>query len=253
MKDIIRRSIWLGWALLLVRVPLLAQTNCDTSKNLSAPVTDFEVQQTSPVEALLRLGEKYNLCYGIEYVDRPLLTEPADFYIKNNTIEGALKLILASVPDLRIQTKNGVIEISRNKAEARTLNIFDHVIPKWETQRLPVVMVSFILHGELMKTLNPQMKGFAGNAGRGNPHDEIGPFKEYNRPVRYLLDKIVAQSSGAAWIATASWVELQDMALPEDRRVWTIVEYEGPNAQYGSLLRSIAERLPNSDSLSIGK
>jgi hypothetical protein len=192
------------------------------------------------------LGEKYDVCYAIEYVNRSLLTKPVDFDIKNSTVEGALKLILASTPDLTVQARNGVVEI-RASVSPQAPNIFDHVLPKWEIQRLPLQLVSFLLHGELMKAFNPQMRGFAGNAGRGNPRDEVGPFTEFNRPVRYLLDKIVAQSAGAAWLATVSWTDLQDRSLPEGKRVWTIIEYEGPNPQYRSLLRAVAEGLPESD------
>lgn len=239
MKDITRKIFPVICLFLASGAPALA--HCQ-NPDLTASIADFDSEQAAPLEVLLRLGEKYQLCFGIEYVDRALLTSPADFHVRSTTVGGAIKLVLTSLPGLTIRASNGVIEISR---EPRTPNIFDYVIPIWdEPQALPAQLVNFLLNGEVMKSVNPEMKGFAGHTGSANPSDIVGPFKEFNRPVRYLLDRIVGGSTGAAWIATASWTELRNLALVEDRRVWTVAEYGGPDAQYAPLLRAVAEKLP---------
>lgn len=243
MKDINHKIFPVICLLLASGAPIVAQTRC-RNPDLTASIDDFDSERTPPIEALLKLGDKHQLCFGIEYVDRALLTRPADFHLRSTTVEEAVKLILTSMPGLTIGARNGVIEISKESIEPMP-NIFDYVIARWEEpQALPAQLVNFLLNGEVMKAVNPEMKGFAGHTGSANPSDIVGPFKEFNRSVRYLLDRVVGESTGAAWIATASWPELQNLALIEDRRMWMVVEYGGPDAQYAPLLRAIADKLP---------
>lgn len=239
MKSV-RQTLWLAGILLCFSIQASPQTHCDTSPALSAPIANFDAGQVSPIEALLRLGEKHNLCFGIEYVDKPLLAHLQGFHVQNTTIEGAIESMFGAERPLRIELHYGVIEISRKTPRPKVTNIFDHVIPKWEARRGPLQLVSWLLHIQLATDLNPQIQGFGGHFAGGDLRDEVGPFSEHKLPVKYLLDKIVAQSKGATWIAQVPWGLLHDLALPEDRRIWTILEYEGPGADYASQLRGIA-------------
>jgi hypothetical protein len=233
------RFVILGLGLI---APSAVHAGCGASRNLSASVLKFEARQASTIEALIKFGEQNDLCFGIEYVDRSVLTKKLDFNIQNTTVRGAIETILGSRP-LSIEPHFGVIEISQRRPKKKGL--FDIVISKWVAQRGPLQMASWLLHVRLAQDLNPQIKGFAGDAAAGNAQDEVGPFSEVNQPLRYLLDKIVAQSKGASWIAQIPPSAAEAPVLPEDRRAWTIVEYQGPSADYARILNAVAAQLPD--------
>ncbi len=243
MKSL-RQMFWLGPFLLLISISAQAQPHCDISSDLSASIAEFNAQQVSRIEALLMLGEQYNLCLGIEYVDRNLLTDLVDIHVKSGTAATAIDSILSPTRGLTIERRNGAIEIRQRVSADKVRNIFGYVIPKWESSRGPIQVVSLLLHWALVSELNHQLSGFGGHTGGGNPQDLVGPFNENDQSVRDLLDKVVAQSKGAAWISEVSGDQVTDLGLPEKRRIWMIVEYGGPKDQYPDLLRAIADQLP---------
>ncbi|MGA2431100.1 MAG: hypothetical protein ABSH13_21565 [Candidatus Acidiferrum sp.] len=223
---------------------LSASATCNTSPDLSASVPAFRVQQASRIEALLRFGDENGLCFGIEEVDAALLTELADFDIKNSTVQATIKSILGPGHPITTEKHYGVIELRPRSRRATSRNILDFVISKWEANRGELQLVSWLLRIQLATELNPQIKGFGGDARAGDTRDEVGPFNERNVPVRYLLDKIVAQSrGGSSWIVQVNWEELHDFTLFQNRSAWTIVEYEGHKANYATLLNGIAAGL----------
>ena len=95
----------------ILGVPDTIYGRCDGSPDLSARVVRFEVPQVSPLEALLRFGKEYDLCFGVEYVDGSLVRRKSDFTIQNTTIKGAIETILGSSVPAKIEVDNGVIEI----------------------------------------------------------------------------------------------------------------------------------------------
>lgn len=246
MKCILR-ALWVGIIALSCSILAAGQasaqksapSHCDTSANLAGPIAEFDVNQSSPIEALLEFGEKYNLCFGVEYVDRELLTSRSDLHIENTTVSGAIESIFGSAHPVALERENGVIEIHPKTTRPKEATILDFVMPKWESNRLSLQVASTLLHWALVSELNPKTKkGFAGHAN-GNSEDKVGPFNESNRSLRYLLDRIVGQSSGASWIA-----ETWNLPLLDDSRVWTIVEYRAPSGQHEAVLHSIADQLP---------
>ena len=235
------RSFLLVCWFLSTRLP--ANATCHTSPDLSASVAAFRVQQASRIEALLRFGDENGLCFGIEEVDAALLTELADFDIKNSTVQATIKSILGPEHPITTEKHYGVIEVRPMSRRAKSRNVLDFVIPKCEANRGELQLVSWLLRIHLASELNPQIKGFGGDARAGDTGDEVGPFSERNMPIRYLLDKIVAQSRGGSWIAQVDWEKLHDFTLVQNRSAWTIVEYEGQKANYTALLNGIAAGL----------
>jgi hypothetical protein len=213
---------------------------CNTSGGLSATVPEFQSRGASRVEALLRLGERYHLCFGIEEVDKALLTEPADIQLGRVTVKRAIESIVGSEHAVRIEQHYGVIEILPAAPGNKTRNIFEFIVPRWEAKRGMVQLTSWLLHTQLITDLNPQTTGFAAHGRAGDTDDQVGPFKERNLALRYLLDKIVAQSKGGAWIAQISSERRGDFRFAETHRIWSIVEYAGPKAEYATLLNGIA-------------
>jgi hypothetical protein len=223
--------------------PLSAFARCDIAPDLSAIVAKFEATRISRVEALLRFGESQNLCLGIEYVDNQLLTELTDFHIHNLPVRETIKSILGQQRPPTIRADNGVIEIAQEAFAPETRTIFNYILPTFESRRAPVQDLSNALYLQFVSDLNPQITGFAGHYPPGDPEDEVGPFSEHDRSVRYLLGKLITQSKGAAWIARVPWKFRGDLTMVERGRVWAIVEYGVPKAGYASVLNPIAADL----------
>jgi hypothetical protein len=69
------------------------------------------------------------------------------------------------------------------------------------------------------------------------------PFQETNQPVRRLLDKIVAQSTGAAWIALIPPGTAGISLLAESHGAWALVEYHGPSMDFTGTVNALATQL----------
>lgn len=166
----------------------------------------------------------------------------SNFTIHNTTIKGAIETILGSSAPAKIEVHYGVIEISLRMVPKKK-SVFDSVIPDWRAQRGTVQLVSWLLHIQLVGKLNPQIKGFGGDSPGGDVRDEVGPFDETNQPVRRLLDKIVAQSTGAAWIALIPPGTSGISLLAEGHGAWAIVEYHGPSMDFTGAVNALATQL----------
>ena len=209
---------------------------CNQRVQMTAPVAEFTRRGLSPMEALLQFGQTHDLCFGIEYVDRALLVHPSDFHIENSTVKETIETILGGNRRFKIAVVDGIVEIRPREPDSGTNTIFDIVIPKWETNRASVQLTSLALHMQLVMNSNPEIKGFAGDIRPGDTNDKVGPFSERNRTVRYLLDMIVAESKGGAWIADC---QPRRERILSGSPAWTIVEYSA-SANYSNLLRAIA-------------
>jgi hypothetical protein len=217
---------------------------CNRLVKLSQPVGEFEIRKVSRIHALLQFGKENGICFGIEYVDRGFLTELTDVELSNTTVGRAIESILGAMPALSIITRGGIVEIGRKAVSPGGGSVFDFVMPKWEAQRGPIQWVSLNLHMGLEVALDPKIKGFGGDIPGGDAKDEVGPFREYNKTIRYLLDEIVAQSKGGAWITQVPWGARRNYYLVGGHQRWTIVEYSDPNADFAALVRNMAENLP---------
>ena len=217
---------------------------CSGTPDLSASVSKFEALQVSPLEALLRFGRTYDLCFGIEYVDSSFVRGKSNFTLKNTTIKEAIGTILGPIAPFSIAVQYDVIEIMPKTASKQENNLFDIVVHNWKTQRSSVQLASWLLHIQLVGDLNPQIKGFAGNYPTGDLKDEVGPFSESNQSVRELLDKIVKQSNGASWVSQIPPRINGIHALREGRRAWAVIEYQVPNTDFADAVNVLAMQIP---------
>jgi hypothetical protein len=241
MKNV-KQVLQLFCLLAPLSVPEPIHAQCDAHPDLSGHIAEFDAWRVSRVEALLRLGEEHSLCFGIEYVDRALLTELTDFHLHGTNVQGALRSILGR-DQLVAELRDGVVEIRQKTPGPEAKNIFAKPIAEFHARRGPVQELSIALHMQLVTDLNPKIGGFAGNYPSGDLKNLVGPFAEYNRTVRYLLNQIVSQSKGGAWIAEIPWGLRGDFGVPEKRRIWTVIEYGAARDSYAGLLSTIAADL----------
>jgi len=198
----------------------------------------------SRIQSLLRLGAGQNLCFGVQVVDKTLLTELVDINISTPTsLKGVISNVMGTAHEIDLETHYGVIEILPNHQTRKKEIVFGHIVPHWNAQRGNLQVVSWLLRIEVARGLNSGTQGFAGRGSVGDYEDIVGPFDERGLPIRYLLDKIVAQSTGSSWIAQVNGKQAEDLNILKARSAWMVLEYKRSDAEYAPLLNSIAAGL----------
>ena len=232
------------WLIFLLTASTPSARGRCSDPNLASAVPAFEVSQISRVNALLRFAEAHNVCLGIEYVDAELLTAPVTVHVQAGTMEDSIRTILGHQRAYSIRVTEKVIQISARLSDPDTKNIFDYILPDFESRRGSLQEVSNMLGMQLILDLiAPRVTGFAGSFPPGDTSNEVGPFDEHNRTLRFLLSAVLSQTKGGAWISKIAWNLKGDFTIPQKRRVWTYVEYGSPNPEYDGTLQKIAADL----------
>jgi hypothetical protein len=190
---------------------------------------------------LLQFGQDRNLCFGLEYVTPSLLFDLADLRIHDVTLRQAIELILGE-PGLEIRVDKSVIVVTRRVPAAESKNLFDYVLPRFAVTRASAQQISAALYMQLLLQLNPAITGFAGNHPAGDAEDLVGPISESNRSIRHLLNTVVSESKGGAWIARLPWSARKDLRIAERHSPWAVIEY-GAKTGYAAILYSVATDL----------
>jgi len=225
----------------LLTAPSVLAT-CTTTPDLSKVVAEFSSKGTSRVGALLQFGESRNLCLGLEYVEPSLLADLVDLHMRNVTVREAISSILGD-RTLQIHVDDGIVVITRRALQTEGKSLFDYVLSEFAVRRATVQEISNALYMQLLVQLRPTITGFAGHHPAGDMGDLIGPVTESNRSIRYLLNLIVVQSKGGAWIARVPWKLRAKLQIAEQHSPWTVIEYGLPKTGYGPILDSIATDL----------
>lgn len=234
-------GFWRLTVLLIAAVtPNVAHARC-AGPDLSMAVPEFQALQTPRINALLQFGQTHGVCFGLEYVDLALLTQPADIHTRAGTLGEAIQSILGPERSLSMHVRESVIEVSGTPSGPPIKGIFDYVLPLFEARRASIQEISNLLGMQLVLDLKaPEAVGFAGSYPPGDTTDEVGPFMESNLALRLLLDKMLSQSKGGAWVARIRWELRGDLKIAEKRRVWTFVQYGVPTTSYVGVLANIA-------------
>jgi hypothetical protein len=91
--------------------------------------TDFESKGAGLTETLLKFSHQQHLRIAIEYVDRASIDKPVDVNLQNKTVRQALDSILRNSQGYSWRLRNGVVEITNNRASKRAQSQLNTVIP----------------------------------------------------------------------------------------------------------------------------
>jgi hypothetical protein len=98
------------------------------------------------------------------------------------------------------------------------------------------------LHMHFLQQTHRYTGAFAGHFRPGSVLDEIGPYHLVNMTVRQVLNKIVADSQGAIWIALRPEPVFTPQSLSSP--FWSIIEHgEQKNVARSALKRAISREL----------
>ncbi len=206
---------------------------------LGRRASDFNSKGVGLTETLLKFSHEEHLPIAIEYVDRASMDQPIDFSLTNKTIRRALDTILHNGHGYRWRLRNGIIEVSNNRASKRAAGQLNRVIPVFKiADGETVQMFSTMLWWNLQIALDPSIKGFCCDImGRSST---VKPGILHNRTVRDILSYIVVNSRAEGWV----------VAGPPECLGYTpycglcyIVEQEPSDFSYQVVLKKVRENL----------
>jgi len=196
------------------------------------------------LEALLQVGYENQVCFGIEFVEKELLSQPLQLEVESSSLGDIVGRILASAKGYVAEGKDGVVLIQKTAAgSTQWLNLR---VRNFRAPRSRVQEISNLLFMNLMIEIDPVHRGFAGNYSPGDPKELIGPFSENGKTVPQLLDLVVSSSKGGMWIANSS---VRSLTVTTEKPLWTIVEYSWPFDENCAVIRKTIQQYTNSSYL----
>jgi len=194
---------------------------CNADRKLSDMISDVHIARATRLAALVQLGYRKNICFGLEAPDPTMLTEFVHINSSRITVEAALRQILPNQPSYELSDRTGVIVIRRTDGGTW----LDHTVPSFVVDRTTVQWASMTLFVTVARMADPSIGGFAGDFNPGNVNDFVGPVNEQNKRLWELLTLIVGSSRGGAWISGRCAVTDESIA---HEPCWTILEYSLP-------------------------
>ena len=178
------RRLFIGLFLALPLAGLAAGDHgCNADRKLSDVISDVRIARATRLAALVQLGYKKYICFGLEAPDPTMLTEMVHVNSSRLTVEAAIRQILPNQPPYELSQRNGVIVI--RKADFGTW--LDHTVPSFVVDRTTVQWASMSLFVTVARMADPSIGGFAGDYNPGNVNDFIGPVNEQNKRLWELL------------------------------------------------------------------
>jgi len=193
---------------------------CNADRKLSDTLSDVRITKATRLAALVQLGYKKNICFGIEAPDSSMLTDVVHFNSSHATVEATIRQILPQ-GSYELTEQHGVILIRRDDFGTW----LDHSVPSFVVDRTTVQWASMNLFVTVARMADPSVGDFAGDYNPGNGNDFVGPLHEQDKRLWELLTLIVRSSRGGAWISGRCAVT--DESITREP-CWTILEYSLP-------------------------
>ena len=200
-------------------------------------VPEFQIHNpaSSIAAFLIDLGRQTGVCIGIEIADDKLLA-PLDAAALPEP-GGILRSILVqSIPagaGYTIEIDDGVILIRQLRAVNPPLDV---TISSFDLDgRGTLAEAGTALHIRVRRNLDSSIQGIAGTIHNTNPNNRVTSIHEKDRTARFLLDRIVQQSTtGAAWIAGGC--DAEDFKRGQNS-CWAMLAYDSPPERFADLAR----------------
>lgn len=192
---------------------------------------DYGVRNIAALDALIRLGETYNVPMGIVCGDDKIATTLVSAEALQAVPEKAMDQLVRQLPGYEWKERKGVIVVQPVQIPGMTNRMLLTVIPRLTAKRSSLDDLSARLFRELQVQLNP--KGTSGGymAITHGPA-VIESFDTANTSVRDILNEIVRKGRSAAWIVLPSIRYVKGAPLDS---LWSIVFYRDPPQPLGEL------------------
>lgn len=213
-----------------------------TKNALDKVVKSFRVEELSPVQAILVLGEREHLCFGLRNLTRREFLEPVTRSFENHSTRQILAALMSPRAVLE-ETDTGTIYVQL-PTNPDFASLFDYRLNIFHVGRVSLQTASLAVSIQLKRAIDPSITGFAGSYATGDASDLVGPHDRKDLTISEALNLIVGQSKGATWIATAP----DKLSSRSDDGLWTIVQYDRPAQDYFALISNLGAHYPTDDS-----
>jgi hypothetical protein len=206
-------------ATLLTASALLAQP----ASPLRAALPQFEVQNMSIPDAILKAGQQSRVPIGIDASDPHLWKKKVSAKRSNSTLDEVLAQILAEETGYTIAEDGRTVVIRPVSSPSDLLNTR---IVKFESasRRGSAVNNSLKLWMALVSQLSPSREGFMGIGHSSCLDDKILPATDLSgKTVWKILDWIVGTHGAVAWVAVPFTGEVGKSSAQEN--FWRLVPY----------------------------
>jgi len=238
---------------LLVVLALAVATENSAAGNTKPALADrsvktFNSRGASGLDTLLLFCQQEGIPLGVEYVDEALLRTPVEVKVSESTVAEVLDKILGPLEGYRWSITDRVIVVTHVSVDrADSQNLLRLRIPQFKTPESTLGEASNILWMTIDRELHPDVRGWVGNYPPGNILRKIGPFDLKNLSVRTILNYLVAEHGGAAWIVKVPPGNLDKLT---SSGLWRVIEYEVPPRRYSVELEQVLKQFRKSKATS---
>lgn len=205
---------------------------------IDTAVAEFSFSGNSRVDALVNFAQRFHMCLGIRNLRKSAFSQPVSITVKGKTARETLREIIDD-PTVEItQDPTGVVAVYGSPT---LRSLYDRPISEFKIGRITLQTAAFGLRVRLERDLDPSIQGIAGAFNSGDRTNLVGPLDESGRPVAQILNKLVADSHGASWIATLPDKKANNIS---EFPIWLIVERSKAPSEYVSQIAEIARRYP---------
>lgn len=188
---------------------------------LRAAVPQFEVQNRSIPDALLKAGEQSGVPMGIDASNPEIWKKKVSVRRSGATLSEVLGQILAEEPGYTIAQDGNTIVI---RPVSHPSNLLDTRIVTFQSVSSSAVNNSLKLWMTLVMQLDPAREGFMGVGHSSCLDNKILPATDLSgKTVWEILDWIVGTHGAVAWIAVPFSGEVGKSSAQED--FWKLVPY----------------------------
>lgn len=170
----------------------------DLNNALNKRVTNYNLGETSFLEALVHVAGDFHIPMGVAWVNTPAARAPRPFEWRDVTVKQMIEAIAATPPGYQVQMSNGVMHVFPLRPILERENFLTLKIPSFEVHDAPTELAS----ERLFDTLVPQQVG--GFSLAANADDPRISLRLKDSTVEQVLDAIVLASARKIWIATFS-------------------------------------------------
>jgi len=206
----------------LYTIFLLVNTlSAQSPSPLRVALPQFEVQNISIPDALLKAGQQSGVPIGIDATDPELWKKKVSVKRSGATLGEVLGQILAAEPGYTIAQDDGALLVRPALHPSRLL---DTRIVAFQSVSSSAVGNSLKLWMTLVLQLDPSREGFAGIRHSSCLDDKLLPAADLSgKTVWEILDWIIGKHGAVAWVAVPFSGEVGKSSAQED--FWKLIPY----------------------------
>jgi hypothetical protein len=203
----------------------------DNTTRLNQAVVGFQARGEAGLQTILRLGETAEVPVGVVRADDSLCRDKIDLSVQKDTVANIMSKVISQTPDYRWLTRDGVVIIEPKSISADTAEFLDIVIPRYAAPESTLQELAAFLLTDVRGVLRPN-EGTAADILSSSNEARTKPFEMRDATVEQILNRMVKQGQGGAWILLPI---PKDYRVAADRQFVQVVGYPDTEGRIGKI------------------